>query len=48
MITTDDDLAFDIKWGKGPSRRTRGILQTSVIRCREALLCEWEVKVCQD
>jgi len=40
-------LDFDIKWGSGPSGKTRSALLTLVIENRVALLSEWEHKVCR-
>lgn len=39
-------LAFNIKWGSGPSANQRSEILDAVIQHRAALLSEWEAKVC--
>lgn len=41
------NLDFEIKWGGRPSAKEVKQLESAVVRCRAALLEEWEAKVCQ-
>ena len=43
---TQGHLDFDIKWGKGASRKLLEQLLALVLEKRAALLGEWELKVC--
>lgn len=46
LEVTADTLTFDIIRGQGPSRAEREELRRLVVQHREALLREWERKVC--
>jgi hypothetical protein len=48
FLTCTEHLAdFEIKWGNRPSSKELKQLVTAGVGCREALLEEWEAKVCQ-
>lgn len=47
LLCTTDDLAFEVKWGGDPSKKYRRAILKAVLESREALLLEWEKKVCQ-
>jgi hypothetical protein len=43
---TNGNLAFEIKWGKGPGSGDRTAILKAVLTHRAALLLEWGNKVC--
>jgi Domain of unknown function (DUF4160) len=44
---TEGTLVYDLKWGRsGPPSSDRAQILQAVLEHREALLQEWEVKVC--
>jgi hypothetical protein len=42
----EGNLAFNVKWGRGPTGKQRNEILDAVLQHRSELLREWEAKVC--
>ena len=47
LTCTEGSADFETRWGSRPTSRELRELASAVLRCRAALLGEWETKVCQ-